>query len=143
MKYSYKIRRNSYYTTCAMTDFSLWLGKELDQRGWSRSEAARRGEISPSSLDKVMGGFGNPGVRFCRGIARAFQMSPEEVYRLAGLLPASSGSQRPPAQMGNNLSDREATAFGRLGVTDQELVVAMTERLAGLVEGRIIGDEGE
>lgn len=126
-----------------MTDFSLWLGQELERRGWSRSEAARRGEISPSSLDKVMGGFGNPGTRFCRGIARAFQISPEEVYRLAGLLPAAVTDHKLVYHIGNNLDERLAKAFGRLDLHDQERLVDLAERLAGVVAGRIIGDEGE
>lgn len=70
-------------------DFVVWLNQQLDQRGWSRSEAARRGGISASSLDKVIGGFAKPGQRFCQGIARAFGMPVEEVMRLAGILPKS------------------------------------------------------
>ena len=68
-------------------DFVTWLNRELDERGWSRSEAARRGEFSPSMLDKVIGGFANPGLDFCRGIARAFNMPLEDVFRRAGILP--------------------------------------------------------
>lgn len=38
-------------------------------------------------LDKVIGGFANPGLDFCRGIARAFNMPLEDVFRRAGILP--------------------------------------------------------
>jgi len=69
-----------------MQEFSYWLNEELNQRGWSRSEAARRGEISPSMLDKVISGGANPGLEFCKAIARAFKMPPEIVLRKAGLL---------------------------------------------------------
>lgn len=67
--------------------FVEWLNHELEERGWSRSEAARRGEFSSSMLDKVIGGFAQPGLDFCRGIARAFGVPLEEVFRRAGILP--------------------------------------------------------
>ena len=60
-------------------DFSEWVVAELDERGWSRSEAARRGGISPSMFDKVINGQAKPGLKFIEGIARAFKMSSAEV----------------------------------------------------------------
>lgn len=69
-------------------DFVAWLNQQLEERGWSRSEAARRGEFSSSMLDKVIGGFAQPGLDFCRGLARAFNMPLEDVLRRAGILPA-------------------------------------------------------
>jgi transcriptional regulator with XRE-family HTH domain len=68
-------------------NFSEWLTTELATRGWSRSEAARRGNISPSMFDKVINGYSKPGSRFLEGIAQAFGISPIIVYRKAGLLP--------------------------------------------------------
>ena len=65
--------------------FSEWIVEELDDRGWSRSEAARRGGISPSMFDKVINGFSQPGMRFIEGIAKAFEISEHEVFaRLYG-----------------------------------------------------------
>ena len=129
-----------------MTDFSLWLGQELDRKGWSRSEAARRGGISASSFDKVMGGFAKPGPRFCQGVARAFGIPVTDVFRLAGLLPKPAPSvtdHRPDYGLDNNLADRLETAFALLNISDQELVVDLVERLAGMIPPRIIGEEGE
>ncbi len=59
--------------------FSEWLVSELEQRGWSRSEAARRGGISPSMFDKVINGYAKPGVKFLEGVATAFGISFYEV----------------------------------------------------------------
>ena len=67
-------------------DFSEWLVAELDQRGWSRSEAARRGDISSSMFDKVINGYAKPGKKFLDGLAQAFEMPPIVLYRKAGLL---------------------------------------------------------
>ena len=71
--------------------FSEWIVSELNQRGWSRSEAARRGNISPSMFDKVINGYAKPGKKFLDGLAKAFDMSPINLYRKAGLLPEGGG----------------------------------------------------
>lgn len=60
-------------------EFSEWIVGELERRGWSRSEAARRGDISPSMFDKVINGHAKPGMKFIEGIARAFQIPVVEV----------------------------------------------------------------
>ena len=52
--------------------------KELESRGWSRSEAARRGDISPSMFDKVINGYAEPGMKFLKGISKAFGISLHE-----------------------------------------------------------------
>ena len=66
-------------------DFSVWLNQELETRGWSRSEAARRGNVSASMFDKVINGQAKPGINFCRGVARAFNLPVIEVFRRAGI----------------------------------------------------------
>ncbi len=76
-----------------MDDFGRWVTRQLQERGWTRSEAARRGGISPSMMDKVIGGFANPGLDFCRGLALAFNLPVETVLRQAGIL--SSKEQVP------------------------------------------------
>jgi len=106
-----------------MESFADWLDSELKDRGWSRSEAARRGGISASAIDKVVNGYANPGLDFCNGIARAFRIQPEDVLRRAGLLPPA-----PPqsAQLTEALF-----LFRQLHPDAQDQVLAM---LRGLVE---------
>jgi transcriptional regulator with XRE-family HTH domain len=70
-----------------MENFPEWVQAELDKRGWSRLEASRRAEVSASMFDKVINGYANPGPDFCTGVARAFSMPVETVFRHAGLLP--------------------------------------------------------
>lgn len=67
-----------------VTNFSEWIIGELNSRGWSRSEAARRGKISPSMMDKVITGSSEPGLVFYRGIAKAFEMTLIQVLEKAG-----------------------------------------------------------
>ena len=62
-------------------DFSEWLEAMLDEKGWSRSEAARRGKVSASMYDKVINGHAKPGLKFIEGVARAFKMEVADVMK--------------------------------------------------------------
>ena len=76
-------------------EFSEWLDKELYSRGWSRSEAARRGGISASMVDKVINGHAQPGMTFYKGVAQAFQMPLKEVLIKAGEIDERSTEDSP------------------------------------------------
>ena len=66
-----------------------WLATELEKRGWSIREAARRAGISHMPFTSILSGQGNPGLVAYKGIARAFDMPLEEVLRIAGELPTN------------------------------------------------------
>ncbi|HEX2951375.1 MAG TPA: helix-turn-helix transcriptional regulator [Armatimonadota bacterium] len=68
-------------------EFANWLQDQLTQRGWDQAELARRGNISPAQVTRIMSGERRAGPDACRAIARALQLPPEEVFRQAGLLP--------------------------------------------------------
>lgn len=68
-------------------DFVTWLNEELERRGWSQSELSRRAGVVASTVSMVLTSQKSPGVDFCLGLSRAFQITPEEVFRRAGLLP--------------------------------------------------------
>lgn len=70
-----------------MEKFTHFIEEELERRGWSRADLARASGISQSMLSHIWAGTRNPGTEVCEGIARAFKMPPETVYRAAGLLP--------------------------------------------------------
>jgi len=129
------------------TAFSEWLNNQLSDRGWSQSEAARRSGMSASAIQQVANGITKPGPRLCSGLARAFGLSTEEVYRLAGLLPRrvpASAERRPVYRINSSTpAGRLLAAFEQLRSEDQELLVTVAERLAEVVEPRIIGDAEE
>jgi transcriptional regulator with XRE-family HTH domain len=64
-----------------------WLNTELQERGWTHRELARRANVSQSAVSSVLAGQRNAGWDFCAAIARALGKPPEEVFRLAKLLP--------------------------------------------------------
>lgn len=122
-----------------MESFVRWVNGELNERGWSRSEAARRGGFSSSALDKVIGGFARPGTKLCQGLAKAFEVSPEEVFRRAELLPQRVRDRRRVVYEVDT-DELILRLWRALAPDDQGLVRDMMERLARR-EPRIIGEE--
>jgi transcriptional regulator with XRE-family HTH domain len=121
-----------------------WLLAELERRGWTQGELARRSHVNRSHISRMISGQRSPGIDALRGMAEALGMPLDDLSRMADEMPprpARTNDQRPVYHVANNLSERLAKAFGRLGISDQELVVAVAERLAGVVQARIIGDE--
>ena len=91
-------------------DFSVWLNQELEVRGWSRSEAARRGGVSASMFDKVINGQAKPGINFCRGVAKAFNLPVIEVFRQAGI-------ENPDGPL--SMTDEVKELFSQLSIENQ------------------------
>jgi len=70
-----------------MDDFSEWLAREIDKRGWIQAEFARRAGLSQAQVSRVLNGE-PAGHDFCQGAARTFGFPPPLVFRKAGLLPS-------------------------------------------------------
>ena len=70
-----------------MTEIGEWLEGQLEERGWSSSELARRAGISQSSVSNVLTGKQIPGLEFCKGVAKALDVRTEELLEQAGHLP--------------------------------------------------------
>jgi len=104
-----------------------WINEELLQRGWSQSEAARRGGISSQMISSVVLGVANPGPSFCRGIARAFGVPEEEVFRRARIL----SPKLPPAGV-----DGLVKRLGELPVWEQDTILQQMDALLRLAEAR-------
>lgn len=126
-----------------MDNLQTWMLREIEKRGWVHAELARRARVSPSHVSRVLSGEATPGLDLVVGLSRALGVSTDEICRMAGLLPPAVRDPGPAYHLGNNLEEQLARAFGRLEVADKELVISVAERLAGIVQGRIIGDEEE
>jgi len=106
------------------SNFVDWLTTEVERRGWNNSELARRAGVGHSTVSQVLSLQQNPGLGFCIGVARAFDIPPEDVLRLAGLLPPL-----PPAVK----EEREIVRLIRsIGVQAREVVMAQLRALAGV-----------
>jgi transcriptional regulator with XRE-family HTH domain len=104
-----------------VTEFINWLIEEIDKRGWSNSELARRASVAPATVSMIISGKSNPGLDFCVGVARAFNVPPEDVLRRAGLLPGRPGHD---AQ-----TRRASYMFSRLSEDLQRYILTMMEAL--------------
>lgn len=79
--------------------FKDWLQSEMEKRGWSQRELAamtkekRRRDsdpiVSQTAIHFVLSGERPATWNFCAGIAPAFDMSPIEVFVIAGLISQS------------------------------------------------------
>jgi len=105
-----------------VSEFSAWFNKEVQERGWTFREVARRGGINNSTISLVASEQRNPGLSFCVRVAHAFGMRPERVLRIAGLLPPLP----PPVAE----EDEVMVAFRRLGPTDRDALIRMLRGLS-------------
>ena len=106
-------------------NFSQWLLDEIERRRMSYTEVGRLGGISHARISQVIAGEA-PGKRFCRAIARAFRIPPEEVFRRAGIL-----EPLPPTEEELELL---RYLFNNLSEEDQRRVLAIARAFAGLAE---------
>lgn len=74
-----------------------WLDKELNDRGWSQRQLAKKAKLSNTTVSDVLGGQRNITFDFCAAIAGPLGKQPEELFRLAGLLPAKPAP--PPVEL--------------------------------------------
>lgn len=109
-------------------EFIAWLVSEMDTRGWSQSETARRGKISSQMINAVVNRQTGVGVPFCTGIARAFGVPVEEVMRRAGILP-QTGELLPEVREWNSRLEY-------LSADDRRLTIAMMEQVLKFAEDR-------
>ena len=78
-------------------NFRDWLANELERRGWTASELAKRANISPSTLSRILDDREpySVGVEPAQKIAIGLGESPEKIFMLAGLLPIPPGEHDP------------------------------------------------
>lgn len=67
--------------------FGDWLVAEMDTRGWSQSELARRAEVSPAAISDVLSGRRNIGKELATAIAKGLKVPESLVFQKAGFLP--------------------------------------------------------
>ena len=68
-------------------DFASWLDNELNKRGWRPATLARRAGVGNDVISRILNRERGIGPEVCIGIAKAFKLPPETVFRIAGLLP--------------------------------------------------------
>lgn len=64
--------------------FTDWIVQQINERGWSIRETARRAGLAASTISDVINGNAKPGTKFYRGLARAFKIPLSIVLHQAG-----------------------------------------------------------
>jgi transcriptional regulator with XRE-family HTH domain len=71
-----------------MTDFSQWLNRELEIRGWSRYKLHQTSGVDSGYISRILNREQpKPGPDVLKAFAHALGYPPEVLFRKAGLLP--------------------------------------------------------
>lgn len=105
-----------------MEEMANFITEELDARGWSMREAARRAGVSHSLISKVVSGSTPASADFCVAMAHVFDADPIQVMQKAGILK----NPPPPTPLDDQLLD----AFHRLKERDQQAAATLLFDLA-------------
>jgi len=71
----------------SLEDFRAWVQSLMDLNHWNQSDLARESGVSKDSVSRIFIGAAI-GYKVCNGLAKAFKVSPYEVYVHAGLITA-------------------------------------------------------
>ena len=100
---------------------ATWFKGEIEERGWSLRETARRMGVSHTTAVNIANGRNRPSVKLCRRIAHTFGASPLEIMRMAGLLePAPADTAR---------LEEVKRLFAELSTEEQDIVLTQMQAL--------------
>ena len=108
--------------------FSQWLVGELNERGWSNAELARRAGVTRGAIGNLVRDDRQPGPDMLNAIAGAFGYPPEKLFQIAGILPEQS-----PTTENTSLIDM---LFGKLTGDEQQEVIEYLRMKVRLKEQR-------
>ena len=66
--------------------FANWLQQQLNEREWSHSDLARRCNVTPAQISRVIAGSRGAGPDLCIAIAKGLNLPREEVFKARGWL---------------------------------------------------------
>lgn len=77
--------------------FSEWLVNEMEKRGWKQADLARASSLHRAVISYLINEKRKPGEITVVAIAKAFKLPPEEVFRVAGILPPKPDPNHNPS----------------------------------------------
>lgn len=98
--------------------FRDWIIEELEKQGWSQSVLARKAGISRQAVSDYINQRRKPDNEALKGIAHAFRLPQETVFRAAGILPNHPGTDEDFEELKhlfNQMSDEEQLEFLAIG----------------------------
>jgi len=76
--------------------FASWLEDELAARNWKPADLAARANVAQATISNILNSNREVGYKTALAIARALNVPPDYVFREAGILPPSPGTERDP-----------------------------------------------
>jgi transcriptional regulator with XRE-family HTH domain len=76
--------------------FGEWLQEELEKRGWTQAELARRAKLTRGGISSLISGRNHPTAQTCVALARALDLPAETVLKAADLLPELPAPENDP-----------------------------------------------
>lgn len=68
-------------------EFIRWVKDEMDRRNWKQVDLSEHSGISTAQVSRVLHRKQFPGMEFCLGVAKAFDMPETDVIKRAGFMP--------------------------------------------------------
>ncbi|HMT21537.1 MAG TPA: helix-turn-helix transcriptional regulator [Promineifilum sp.] len=102
-------------------DFSDWLNDQTNSRGWRAVDLANAANLPSATVVRILNGDRNAGPDAAVKIAKALSLSPEHVFRQAGLLPPETNGA--PSAALQELTDilRDASEADRREIIEYAL----------------------
>jgi len=119
-----------------MEDFGEWLEGELKRRGMTQSELARRAGLSHSTITNIIANRRGVSSETIISIAKALEITPEDLLRDTGVLPESREARR------NARIERILTHAEKLDPESQELLEEFAKMLSGKKNGKKLARKG-
>lgn len=108
------------------TDFVEWLQGELNKRNWRKADLAKASGLSSAQITRITKREQRAGPDACTAIAKALKLSPEFVFRQAGLLP---WEPEKPEDVGPTFW-QWVMAYVRASKEERDRMLEMAEELA-------------
>lgn len=110
--------------------FADWLLSEMSKDDLSQAELARRSGLTKQAIGNYIAGR-IPDERALRKIARGLKLPPEEVFRVAGLLPPIPASDTISNRAAHLLHSLKSEASKQRAIDYLELLIQQEERENG------------
>ena len=96
----------------ASKSFITWLKTEMNRKDWGITVTAKKAGLSHPVISDIMNFQLQPSFETCVGLAKAFEMPPEEVLRRANMLSSHSDARlQTLIDLYNNLSSQDRIDF--------------------------------
>ncbi len=111
-----------------MNSFVEWLQEEMNRRNLNQSDLARLGHIKPGTIGNILRGERKAGLEACKAIAKAFDLDPVEVLRIAGHIPTKYETDK--------VMDEAFYQMGFLNIDDKNEVLEFIKMKKQIAERR-------